>query len=185
MDIKDVFIIGIALAMDALGVTLSIGLSKGVSRSRKIAFIISFGFFQFLFFFIGGVGGFLFEKYITAIPNLIGGIAIFIVGVLMVKEGFDGEYEEVGLLIKNYMLVVLGVSVSIDALVIGFTSFKDGAQYGVITLDSILIGLITLIICTTGFYICRYIRKINFIARYADFFGGIILIIFAMKMIFL
>ena len=185
MDIKDVFIVGIALAMDALGVTLSIGLSKGVSRRRKIGFILSFAFFQFLFFLIGGVGGFLFETYITAIPNLIGGIAIGIVGILMIKEGIENDAKEEGLLVKNYMFLVLGVSVSIDALVIGFTSFKEGVKYGIIILDSTLSGLITLIICTTGFYICRYIRKIDFISRYADFFGGIILIVFALEMIFL
>ena len=185
MDIKDVFIIGIALAMDALGVTLSIGLSKGVSRSRKIAFIISFGFFQFLFFFIGGVGGFLFEKYITAIPNLIGGIAIFIVGVLMVKEGFDGEYEEVGLLIKNYMLVVLGVSVSIDALVIGFTTFHKLSNISVLFIYSLIIGLITVLFTNCAFIMGKYIKKIDFIAKYANFFGGGALIIFGLKMIFL
>ena len=66
MNIKDILIVGVALAMDAFGITISIGLNKHVNRSKKIGFIISFALFQFLFFFSGAIMGFLFEKYITA-----------------------------------------------------------------------------------------------------------------------
>lgn len=184
MEIKDVVIVAVALAMDALGVTIGIGLNSRVKRNNKVGFIISFAFFQFLFFFLGGIGGFLFEKYITSIPNLIGGIAIALVGAIMIKEGFDGENKEEELLLKKYMYIVLGVSVSIDALVIGFTAFHNIVTYGAMLLDSVMVGLITLLICTTGFYLCRYIRKISFITKYADFLGGIMLIIFAIKMLF-
>ena len=38
--------------------------------------------------------GFLFEKYITAIPNIIGGTAIGIVGAMMIKEGFEKNENE-------------------------------------------------------------------------------------------
>ena len=60
MDLRHLIIIGIALAMDALGVTLSIGLNPRVRRDSKIKYIISFGFFQFLFFFLCGVFGYIF-----------------------------------------------------------------------------------------------------------------------------
>lgn len=184
MGVREVFIVGVALAMDALGVSLSIGLNNKVNRSNKIGFILSFAFFQFLFFFCGGVFGFLFEKYITDIPNLIGGIVIMIVGMLMIKEGFQDKDEDVGLLTKNFMYIVLGVSVSIDALVVGFTAFHHNSISMSTAYDSILVGLITLLICTTGFYLCRYIRKVKFITKYADFLGGIMLVIFGINMIF-
>ena len=38
MNIKDILIVGVALAMDAFGVTISIGLNKRVNRSKKIGF---------------------------------------------------------------------------------------------------------------------------------------------------
>ena len=72
MNIKDILIVGVALAMDAFGITISIGLNKHVNRSKKIGFIISFALFQFLFFFSGAIMGFLFEKYITAKSNILG-----------------------------------------------------------------------------------------------------------------
>ena len=95
MNIKDILIVGVALAMDAFGVTISIGLNKRVNRSKKIGFIISFALFQFLFFFSGAIMGFLFEKYITAIPNIIGGTAIGIVGAMMIKEGFEKNENDI------------------------------------------------------------------------------------------
>ena len=82
------------------------------------------------------------------------------------------------------MPIILGVSVSIDALVVGFTACHHIGSYILMTVNSIMIGLITLLICTTGFFLCRYIRRLEFITRYADFLGGLILIIFAIKMIF-
>ena len=183
MNIKDILIVGVALAMDAFGITISIGLNKRVNRSKKIGFIISFALFQFLFFFSGAIMGFLFEKYITAIPNIIGGTAIGIVGTMMIKEGFEKNENE-DLVLKNIMYLILGVSVSIDAFVIGFTGFGYISSIIRIIFECSIVGFITLILCTFAFFLCRYIRKVEFISKYADFFGGVTLIIFAIKMIF-
>lgn len=184
MNLKDIIIVGVALAMDAVGVTISIGVNPKIGRYNKIAFIMSFAIFQFLFFFLGGIGGHLFERYITAIPNIVGGIAIAIVGALMIKEGFEGNENDEALLLKKEMILILGISVSIDAFVVGFTGFNYISNVLMMIGDCSIVGLITLVLCTFAFYLCRYIRKIEFIANYADFFGGITLIIFAIKMIF-
>ena len=184
MNLKDIIIVGVALAMDAVGVSISIGVNSAINKKNKIEFIISFAFFQFLFFFLGKISGNLFETYITAIPNVIGGIAIAIVGILMISDGFENKENDERMLLKKGVALILGVSVSIDALVVGFTTIGTTISYWIIFIDSIFIGIITLIICTSGFYFCRFIRKINFITQYADFLGGIILILFAFKMIF-
>ena len=184
MNLKDLIIVGVALAMDAVGVTVSIGVNPKIIRRNKIAFIMSFSIFQFLLFFLGGVGGNLFEKYITTIPNMLGGIAIAIVGMLMIREGFEDNKDDETLLLKKGMVLILGISVSIDAFVVGFTGFNYISNVLMIIGDCSIVGFITLILCTFTFYLCRYIRKIGFISKYASFFGGITLIIFAIKMIF-
>lgn len=184
MALKDVIIIGVALAMDAVGVSISLGLSNKVKKFNKIAYIMSFAIFQFLLFLLGGIGGHLFEKYITSIPNLAGGIAIALVGLMMIKDGFDDNKREESILLKPIMIFILGVSVSIDAFVVGFTAFSYITIIKTILVSSIVVGAITLILSTFAFYICRYIRRVNFISRYADFFGGITLIIFSIKIIF-
>jgi putative Mn2+ efflux pump MntP len=182
MNLYDIIIIGIALAMDAFGVTLGIGLNQKINRIHKIKFLLSFAFFQFLFTYVGGSLGYLFDTYITTIPSIAGGIIMGIVGILIIIDGF--KEKETELLIKNSTCIILGISVSIDALVIGFTAFHEIVNNLLLCVDSVLIGLITLFICTVGFFICRYIKKIKFVTTYANFFAGIALIFFGFKMIF-
>lgn len=183
MGLKDVVLIGIAMAMDALGLSISLGINPTLKRRNKIGFIMSFAFFQFLFIFLGGVGGRFFDTYVVAIPNVIGGIVIALIGLIMIIEAFKNNDNDDSVLIKKSMYMILGMSVSIDALVVGFTAFHEVNQI-LLSVDAILVGLITLLICTTGFFMCRYARRVNFICKYADLFGGIILIILGMKMIF-
>lgn len=182
MNISDVIIIGIALAMDAFGVTLGIGINPILNKKHKIKFILSFAFFQFLFTYIGGILGYLFDTYIAEISSIAGGIIISIIGILVIIDNFKEKEKEV--LIKNSTCLILGISVSIDALVIGFTAFHKLSDKLLLCIDSVLIGLITLFICTLGFIICNYIKKMKFITEYSNFLAGIILIFFGLKMIF-
>ena len=185
MELREVLIISIAMAMDALGVMISLGVNNRTTKNMKIKCLLSFGIFQGLFILIGGLTGRIFDTYIVNIPNVIGGIIIGIIGVIMILDGLKDEGNSNSILEKKYMHIILGVSVSIDALVVGFTAFHHIGGYLLLLVDSILVGLITLLICIIGSYLCKYLRKANFICKYADLLGGIILIIFGIKMIFL
>lgn len=181
MNLYDVIIISVALAMDAFGVTLAIGINPIIHRRHKIKFLLSFAFFQFLFSYLGGSLGYLFDTYITNIPSIAGGIIMGLVGLLIIIDGLKEKENDI--LIKNSTCIMLGISVSIDALVIGFTFFHIITKNLLLCVNSILVGLITLFICTLGFFICKYIKKIKFITTYANFFAGIALIFFGFKMI--
>ncbi|MBD7909909.1 manganese efflux pump MntP family protein [Clostridium cibarium] len=182
MEVVDVIIVSVALAMDAFGVTLGIGVNDKVKRLEKLLYIFSFGFFQFLLSFIGGISGYLFNNYLIPISSTIGGIVVGSVGILMIVDGLKNNDDSI--LTKKTMIIILGISVSIDALVIGFTIFNNIERISVLFLYTILIGLITLLICTIGFSICRFIRKISFVKQYANLFGGLALILFSIKIIF-
>jgi putative Mn2+ efflux pump MntP len=183
MEIFSVIIIGIAVAMDALGASLSIGINSFIKKRKKVEYLISFGFFQFSLFLLGGVLGNFCDTYIIPISETLGGVVIAIVGILMIIDGLKNNKES--FLTKNSMVIILGISVSVDAMVVGFTAFYEIESLIVLILYSILIGLITLLICSLGFYMCRYFRKINFPGKYSNLFGGLALIIFSIKMIFL
>lgn len=182
MDIKSVLLIGIALAMDACAIALSIGINCSVKRKNKLLFALSFAFFQFLFTFVGALAGTLFEIYVASIPNIIGGMIIAVVGVMMIKEGMEEKDECI--LLQTKMYFILGISVSIDALVVGFTAFNKVANTTELALLSLLIGVITLILSLGAFFASRYAQKVSIITKYADYIGGVILIIFGLKMIF-
>jgi len=182
MQVLELFFIGVALAMDAFGVSLSVGVTYGIKRKQKILYILSFAFFQFLMIFIGGALGKYVTTYVIPISNTVGGVAVGIIGLFMIIDGMKNR--ENSILNRNSMILILGISVSIDAIVVGFTTLNFISLFILLLVDSIFIGLITLLMCTFAFYICRYIRKINFVQKYADFLGGIALLIFSIKMIF-
>jgi manganese efflux pump family protein len=182
MTIYSLFLIALALSLDAFGVALSIGLNRSIRLRNKAIFSMSFGFFQYLFSLVGAYAGLWFTMYIAAVPAIIGGIIIAIVGALMIKEGLD-EKEEC-LLFSPKMYLVLGVSVSIDALVIGFTALSGLGSNIVILESAIFIGVITFIITGAAFILSRFLNRIAIISRYADYIGGIILVVFGLKMIF-
>lgn len=102
----EILLIPIALALDAFGVALSLGFSNKYKFKQLMLFCLSFGFFQFLFSFMGGVCGELVNSYILAIPKLFGGIVILIVGILMFKEAMshcdEDDYED-----KNYLIIYI------------------------------------------------------------------------------
>ena len=181
MDLYSLFIVALALSLDAFGVALCIGLNKQTRFRNKIGFIISFGFFQFLFSYIGAYAGFLFNTYVAAMPSIIGGMIIAIVGVIMIKEGFENKGQCP--LLKPKMYFILGASVSIDAMVVGFTVLNNITKV-VLFENTLFIGGITLVMSTIAFIVSRYLKKIEVVGKYADYIGGIILIIFGLKMMF-
>ena len=167
--------------MDACGVALSIGINCRVSGSKKVRFILAFAFFQFLFAFLGSAMGLFINRNIAALPTLLGGIAVMIVGLLMIREG-AGDNEGC-ILVKPWMEVILGVSVSIDALVVGITALYSRGD--LIFTDGLLIGLVTLILVTLAFLLSRFLQDTPIVTRYADYIGGVILLAFGLKMAFL
>lgn len=183
MTIYSLFVIAIALSLDAFGVALSIGLNEKIRAKNKIIFCLSFAFFQFLFAFIGAYFGKLFSTYIASLPGVVGGIIISVLGVIMIKEGMGEKKQD--LLLRKSMYLVLGVSVSIDAMVIGFTTLNSIVQLTKITEHTLFIGVITLIMSGIAFSISKYIKKIAIVSKYSDYIGGTILILFGLKMMFI
>lgn len=182
MGFYSLFIIALALSLDAFGVSLSLGLNNKINFNNKTGFVISFGFFQFLFSIIGAYTGFLFNTYVVSVPEIIGGTLIALVGILMIKEGFKENQENI--LLNFYVYIVLGISVSIDALVIGFTALSNLKNNIQILNSTLFIGLVTIFMSILSFIISRYLKKIDIVSKYADFIGGIILLLFGLKMMF-
>lgn len=182
MGVIQLLIISFAVGLDAFGVALSLGITGVNTRKSKFLFSLSFGFFQFLFAFFGGFTGEVFITYVAIIPKVIGGVIISIVGVLMIKEGFEEKNEKMK--IENKLYFILGISVSIDSLIIGFTMF--GALKSVMLLRyTLIIGIVAFIMTMMAFVLSKYLKNIPIINRYANYIGGVILFFFGMKMMFI
>ena len=49
MELKHVILIGIAMSMDALGLSISLGINPHLVKKNKIKFILSFSFFHIIY----------------------------------------------------------------------------------------------------------------------------------------
>ena len=73
---------------------------------------------------------------------------------------------------------------SIDAMVVGFTALSSLGSSLYLMDITLVVGAITFLFCVGANFLARYLKRVDFIKRYADYLGGIILIIFGFKMIF-
>lgn len=177
----DLSIISIALGLDAFSIAFSVGLNKKTTKKKALGLIIVFGFFQFLFVTMGGYFGGLFNMYIFHLSSKLGGIIVFLVGMLMFKEGLSKEEKLTNL--NLIIIMLLGICVSIDALVIGFTLFSNFNIETLILKNSPVVGLICSLLTAIGLIISKKARKSFFIKEYASLLGGVILLLFGLKMI--
>ena len=176
-------LIAVALALDAFGVALGLGCSQRLKMREKASIILSFGVFQFLFSFIGAVLGNYINSNFFNITGVVSGVIILLLGILLLKEGFEHKEEDER---KNFSLwtyVLLGISVSIDALGVGFSVLYK-LNIAEIAWNAVIIGVIASGLTTVSFVVSNYIRNFSIVEKYADYLGGIILIIFGLKMMF-
>lgn len=182
MNILQIFLIGIGLAMDAFAVSICRGLGMRTLRLSKMLLIaFLFGLFQALMPTIGYFVGASFEKYIVDYDHWIAFGLLLVIGGKMILDvvlekdedkpcGCCDEAEQLGL----WQLLMMAIATSIDALAAGITlpTLLGGLPIGAAAL---LIGLTTFILCFFGVMIGN-----RFGAKYKDkatLAGGIVLIL--------
>ncbi|AGB41328.1 putative membrane protein [Halobacteroides halobius DSM 5150] len=174
--------IAIALALDAFGVALGISCGNKLDKIERGNLILSFGSFQFLFVLLGALFGSYIDGNYFNISGYISGVVILLLGLLLLKEGHEDDEACVYTKLDLITYVILGVSVSIDALGIGFSVLYN-LSLKLILLRATVIGLVACLLTFVSFVISNYIKSFMVIEKYADYLGGVILIIFGLKMI--
>lgn len=184
MTFIEVFLIGVALALDAFALCLCIGVKPNISQKGKVGFKISFAFFQTILSFIGMYLGVFFKQYVTIIPNTVGGFIIAFVGIMMIKEAMENNDNDKCILDNFLMYIILGISVNIDAVVVSFTALSYIETKRIIIFNSLLGGITNYILTSIAFLLGKSITKIKNSEKYTGYLGGIILILLAIKMMF-
>lgn len=178
MGIVELFLVGVALAMDAFAASICQGLGMVKIDLKKALFIaLMFGAFQALMPLIGYLIAGTFASYITNIDHWIAFILLVLLGINLIKEAFEKE-EKVKE--KNFFMAVflLALATSIDAMAIGVTFAFLRVD---ILLAVLIIGLVTFVISLIGIYIGRL-----FGSRYksvAEIFGGVVLILIGLRIL--
>ena len=181
MSLFSVFIIGVALSMDAFAVSICKGLSmKKLTIKRALIVGLYFGGFQAFMPFLGYHLGMSFEAKIESVSSYVAFTLLALIGANMLKEAFSGEDEEeeedASLDFKT--MILLAIATSIDALAVGVTFSLLKVS---ILPCIVVIGITTLIISMLGVKIGNV-----FGAKYktkAEIAGGIILIVMGVKIL--
>ncbi len=182
MNIIEIIIISIGLAMDSSTMAICLGLQirKNINiKAFKIAFW--FALFQAIMPVIGYLLGNTFASLINKIDHFIIFFVLSFVGINMIME--QNEYVVINDEVSLKEIILLSVVTSIDALAVGVTfSFLDVN----IKLAFINIGLITFILtligCRLGNFIAYKMSKTK-LSKYVSAFGGIILILLGTKIL--
>jgi putative Mn2+ efflux pump MntP len=178
---ENIILIAVALALDAFGVGLGVGCGTNMKVEEKTGIVLSFGFFQFLFALIGaGVGKYI-DQNIFNITGYLSGIIILLIGFLLLREGYKNDEACIYTNLKFWTYIVLGVSVSIDALGVGFSVLYN-LNVSIILINTLIIGLISSVLTMASFIVVNYIKNFVIVERYADYIGGVVLIIFGLRM---
>lgn len=178
MELIEIVIIGIGLAMDAFAVSICKGLS---SRQLKFKHALIcggyFGLFQALMPLIGYVLGVQFKDKIENIDHWIAFILLALIGLNMIKEAF-GDEDNCDPDFSFKAMLPLAIATSIDALAVGVTFAFLNVH---IFLAIGIIGIVTFIISMAGVKIghvfgSKYKSK-------AEIAGGLILIMMGLKIL--
>ena len=172
--------LGVGLAMDAFSVSLANGLHEPKMSARRMSAIAGvYAGFQFAMPLIGWLCVHTIAEAFSWFRVLIPWIALALllyIGIKMLIEGIrdrnhssqDGEQRRLSL----RDLLIQGVATSIDALSVGFTIAAYGAFMA--TLASLIIGVVTFVICMIGLYLGR--KAGTHLQWKASVLGGVILI---------
>lgn len=174
-------LIGLGLAMDAFAVSLTSGVAiRNMHIKHALRIGLFFGVFQAVMPYIGWKIGNIATNYIQAYDHWIAFVLLAGVGGKMIYEAFIFEKEERESDPLNiYVLFILAIATSIDALVIGVTfSVLDIA----IIAPIIIIGIITFIMSFAGTYIGNSFGH-KFDEKKVEITGGAILILIGLKIL--
>lgn len=179
MGFIDIFLIGVALSMDAFAVSICKGLSVEKVRAKQVLTVgVYFGGFQALMPTLGYLLGYRFEQFITSIDHWIAFVLLVLIGGNMIKEALGKQEDKVDADFSFKAMLPLAVATSIDALAVGISFAFLGVD---IVTAAILIGCTTFVISGAGLWVgnvfgSKYKSK-------AELAGGVVLVLIGLKIL--
>lgn len=173
-------ILGIALAMDAMAVTLSNSLCEpDMPLSKKLGMPVAFAVFQMGMPVLGYLGGTLIAEYIERYAGIVSLVILAFVGGKMIVEAVRELREPEACPTTHLTWGMIGmeaVATAIDAFVVGVSFAAEGKD---VVLYCGMIGLTTLLCCLLVLVIGRRLGE-HFGPR-AQIAGGVVLILIGLK----
>ena len=194
MGLIEVLMLSLGLAADAFAVSICKGLSVFQMKPRHAIICgVYFGGFQAVMPLIGfwlgkAVTSFVTGKFddsiVSTACSVIAFILLAIIGINMIRESFSKDEEECSDSFGVKTMLTMAVATSIDALAVGVALALDDAVGGNVNIfiNVISIGIVTFIMSAIGVKIGNIFG--SKFKKSAEFAGGCILVILAIKFLF-
>ena len=182
MNILDILLLAVGLAMDCFSVSVAAGLSAHTPRKAPLATMaLLFGLFQALMPVAGWLLASQFAAYIEQFDHWIAFGLLLYLGGNMARDSFKNEQPTIDTgSIRT--LLTLSVATSIDALAVGISFACIGMDtFGNILLPVAIIGAVSFVLSCVGTAIGMAMGK--HIDLHAGLLGGIILIVIGTKIL--
>lgn len=171
-------LVAIALGMDAMSLGFGIGM-KGLTKREIAKISLTIGLFHVMMPLIGSFLGLYLHKMVGDITKVFGAILLIIFGVQMVYHSFRPDREPQLSKTTGLGLLLFAMSVSIDALSVGFSLGLFEINIGLIVS---LFGIVGMLMAALGLVIGTRVSEI--LGNYSEILGGLILIVFGVKFLF-
>lgn len=168
----------IALSMDAFSVSLSIGL-QNIRLKRVVLLGMMIGLFHCLLPFIGIIIGNILSLKLEVVATMVGGLLLVAIGFYMFYAAFTDRPNAL-VNLTGFKLVTISFAVSVD-------SFPVGLGLGMLGMRTIAVifmfGIVSMLFAWLGMLIGKKVH--GHLSKYSEAFGGVILFIFGMRIIFM
>lgn len=183
MTLLEIFVVAVALAMDAFAVAIASGVMlRQVSKRQAFRLSWHFGLFQALMPIIGWAAGLTVRSYIERFDHWVAfGLLVF-VGGRMVIDAVRGEDEmkRHAEPTRGWTLVVLSVATSIDALAVGLSLALLGVS---VWLPALVIGVVAATFTLLGLRLGTFVGRRLPVGRYAAVGGGLVLLFIGVRIL--
>lgn len=198
MNLLDIILLAVALAMDCFTVSIVSGVidhgdwhnDSSEAKIRvpvpviylRMAFL--FGFFQAMMPLLGWLGISHFQAYMEAYDHWIAFGLLGFIGGRMIWESFGDEEDQHFNPRKLRTQLLLAVATSIDALAVGIsfacTGFTELSQ---LIMPLLIIGIVSFLFSIFGYHLGRRFGKAITRRLKPELFGGIILVLIGLKIL--
>jgi manganese efflux pump family protein len=176
-ELVTLFIMALALGMDAFSVGLGMGLIR--LRMRQIFYIgITIGVFHIWMPLVGMLIGRLLSDTFGTIATLLGGTLLILLGIQMIFASFKKDDDPL-ITPVGFGLIVFALSVSLDSFSVGLSLGIYGAKT---FLTVMMFGVVSMVLTWIGLLVGKRVQ--NWLGAYSEALGGSILLAFGLKLLF-
>ncbi len=185
MTIIEILLLGIGLAVDATCVCTTNGLVYRPNMIKSLEIALPFAIFQGVMPLIGYFGIGLLPDALFRYNHIIAFVLLAIIGIKMFLDGMSHhDSQEVfacesGKSLTFQLMMIQGISTSIDALSVGVTLGNQLLNF--VLFSAVTIAIITFFMCFAGVRLGERVgTKLN---NKAEIIGGIVLLLIGIRLL--